>query len=224
MTTLGSHPRRPDARAIESSTLRARRGVIAALALLLLAPALAAEAPGQALAGPALLEALKQGGYVLYFRHTSTDFGQNDDQMTDFADCTKQRNLTDKGRDEARRIGADIASLGIPIGDVLASPFCRTRETAQLIFGRLTVSSAVRGGPARPDSLDRYAELRKLLATPPRAGTNLAISSHGNPFHAVAGDQYLAEGEAAVIKPLGNDGFRIVARIPPDRWQSLAGP
>src|SRR5262245_7683536 len=40
-----------------------------------------AEAVRQApqLAGTALLAALRRGGYVLYFRHTSTDFGQNDD-------------------------------------------------------------------------------------------------------------------------------------------------
>ena len=57
-------------------------------------------APDQ-LAGRPLLAALKSGGLVLYFRHTSTDFGQNDDQMTGYEDCAKQRNLTDAGRSEA---------------------------------------------------------------------------------------------------------------------------
>jgi len=38
------------------------------------------------------------------------------------------------------------------------------------------------------------------------------ISSHGNPFYATAGAPYLAEGEAAVIKPLEKD-FKIVARV-----------
>jgi broad specificity phosphatase PhoE len=168
---------------------------------------------------------MRNGGLILYFRHTSTDFGQNDDAMSGYEDCARQRNLTDRGRDEARSIGAAIKQLNIPIGDVLASPFCRTRETAQLIFGRATVSAAVRGGPAHPDADDRYAELRKLLSTPPRAGTNLAIVSHGNPFHAVAGDAaYLAEGEAAVIAPLGARGLRIVARVPKDGWSALAAP
>jgi len=144
--------------------------------------------------------------------------------MSGYEDCARQRNLTDNGRDEARRIGAAIKRLDIPIGDVLASPFCRTRETAQLIFGRATAAPAVRGGPARPETNDRYAELRKLLSTPPRAGTNLAIASHGNPFRAVTDTQYLAEGEAAVIRPLGAQGFRIVARIPKDGWDALTAP
>src|SRR5262245_63698286 len=103
------------------------------------APATAAAA-SPPLAGTALRDTLRRGGYVLYFRHTSTDFGQNDDGMTSFDDCTKQRNLTDKGRAEARAIGAAIARLKIPVGEVLASPYCRTVETAKLIFGRATVS------------------------------------------------------------------------------------
>ena len=203
-----------------------RRWIAAALALSLAAalPATAAETPSESLTGAALLQTLRGGGLILYFRHTSTDFGQNDDAMSGYEDCARQRNLTDNGRDEAQRIGAAIKRLDIPIGDVLASPFCRTRETAQLIFGRATVAPAVRGGPARPETNDRYAELRKLLSTPPRAGTNLAIASHGNPFRAVTDTAYLAEGEAAVIRPLGAQGFRIVARIPKDGWDALTAP
>src|SRR5438067_4173639 len=121
--------------------------------------------PKDALSGPALLNALRRGGYVIYFRHTSTDFGQNDEAMTSYDDCSKQRNLTEQGRAEARAIGVAIARLQIPIGDVLASPFCRTVETARLIFGRATPSLAARGGPATNNG-DRYANLRKLLSTP----------------------------------------------------------
>ncbi len=146
------------------------------------------------LAGAPLLAALRSGGYVLYFRHTSTDFGQNDEQMTGYEDCARQRNLTEAGRAEARAIGAAIRALRIPIGEVLASPFCRTRETAELMFGRATPATAVRGGPAQADD-DRYAELKALLATPVGDGVDLAIVSHGNPYRAVVGGPYLAEGE-----------------------------
>ena len=181
-------------------------------------------ADADALAGRPLLAALKAGGLILYFRHASTDFGQNDEQMTGFEDCARQRNLTDRGRDEARAIGVAIARLALPVGDVLASPFCRTMETARLIFGRAVSTSAVRGGPASGVAPDRYAELKNLLSSPPRAGTDLVIVSHGNPFRAVSDAPYLAEGEAAVIQPLGAAGFRIVARIPKDGWDSLAAP
>ncbi len=205
-----------------------RRCLCAALfaffALFCAAPLLAAATDAQTLAGRPLLAALKAGGLVVYFRHASTDFGQNDDEMTGYEDCARQRNLTDAGRAEARAIGSAIARLGVPVGDVLASPFCRTIETAKLIFGRATATPAVRGGPANGVAPDRYADLRRLLSTAPPPGTNVAIVSHGNPFRAVTGESYLAEGEAAVIRPIGKDKFHIVARIAKDGWDALAAP
>ncbi len=173
------------------------------------------------LVGKELLGALRGGGYILYFRHTATDFGENDTQMTSYEDCTKQRNLTDPGRADARAIGAALRDLGIPVGRVLASPYCRTLETGRLIFGRAESSLAVRGGPA-DDSGDRYAELRTLLSTPLPRGTNLAIASHGNPYRAVVGGAYLAEGEAAIVAPRGKDGYAVVARVTKDEWRTLA--
>jgi broad specificity phosphatase PhoE len=183
--------------------------------------ALAFACPAQALEGKALVDALRQGGYVLYLRHAATDFSQNDDAMTDYANCAQQRNLTDAGRADARAIGTALKALGIPVGPVLASPYCRTRESAELVFGNPTVSTAVRGGPGSDDGGQRYAELRKILSTPVAKGSNLAIASHGNPFRAVAGTAYLQEGEIAVIEPLGNGQFRIVARVTKTGWVTL---
>ena len=177
--------------------------------------------PRGELQGRALLAALRGGGFILYFRHTTTDFGQNDERMSGYEDCATQRNLTENGRAEARAIGAALRELSIPVGNVLASPYCRTMETAQLMFGRAITTPAVRGGPAQPESPARYAELRDLLATPTPLGTNLVIASHGNPYRAVAGGAYLAEGEAAVIEPRGLEGFRVVARVRPDEWKQL---
>jgi phosphohistidine phosphatase SixA len=165
----------------------------------------------------ATADLLRAGGYIVYFRHAATDLSQNDARMTSFEDCPTQRNLTDRGRADARAIGASIRALGIPIGKVRASPFCRTLETAKLAFGRAESTSAVRGGPARPEDPARYAALRSLLGQAPAPGTNDVIVSHGNPFYGVAGPPYLAEGEAAVIQPTG-EGFRVVARIRVDEW------
>ncbi len=185
-----------------------------------LLPALLATA-AWAQATPDLLKELRAGGYVLYMRHASTDFSQNDANMRSYEDCASQRNLTDKGRDEARSIGAHFKRLKIPIGAVLASPFCRTMETARLAFGRAKPMQEVRGGPARPDDPSRYDPLRKILSTATAKGANTVIASHGNPFHAVAGPPYLAEGEIAVVRPEGDGRFSIVARIRPEDWSGL---
>jgi phosphohistidine phosphatase SixA len=180
-------------------------------ALILASPALAQPDPD-------LLARLREGGYVLYLRHASTDFGEDDSRMTSYLDCATQRNLTDKGRAEARALGEHIKRLKIPIGEVLASPFCRTMETARLAFGKATATNEVRGGPARPDDPTRYAPLKKLLSSKIAKGQNLVISSHGNPFHAVAGPPYLAEGEMAVVRPEGGERFSVIARIPLSDW------
>src|SRR6266853_725272 len=203
------------------------RFVFALAALLLWAPAGSQTAgpqrsslPSRELAPAQLLAELRKGGYILYFRHAATDMSQNDERMKSFEDCPNQRNLIDRGRSDARTAAAAIRRLGIPVERVLASPFCRTVETAQLIFGRAEKIEEVRGGPSAPADAERYAALRRILATPVHAGSNLAIVSHGNPFYSVAGPPYLAEGEAAVIRPLGAD-FQVIARIRVDRWAAL---
>ena len=177
--------------------------------------------PVHALSGAALVSALRASGFVLYFRHTSTDFGQNDDSMTSFDDCTQQRNLTDKGRDEARRIGAAVRELRIPVGSVLASPFCRTVETAMLAFGKAEKSMDLRGWGTSNTDPSRYAPLRKHLGKAPATGTNTMLVGHGNPFRAIAGPPHLTEGEAAVVRPLGDEKFEVVARIRVEQWASL---
>jgi hypothetical protein len=183
------------------------------LAALLIAFASAACAEADA----ALIQKLRQGGYVLYLRHASTDFSQNDSRMKSYEDCSTQRNLTDKGREEARALGTHIKRLGIPIGITYASPFCRTMETARLAFGEPKPTSEVRGGPSRPDDSTRYDPLRKLLAAPPPRGRNNAISSHGNPFYALFGPPYLAEGEMAIVDP---STTKIVGRMRLEDWAS----
>jgi len=199
---------------------RRLRAALAGAALAALAVVGGAQ-PQPTLEGPALVAALRGGGYVLYLRHASTDFSKNDVGMTSFADCATQRNLTDTGRAEARAIGAAVARLRIPVGPVLASPYCRTMETARLVFGSASVSDAVRGDPAESTDPQRYAALRALLSTPIAKGSNLAIASHGNPFYALAGPPRLAEGEMAVIEPQGSGRFRIVAHITKDGWADL---
>src|SRR5712691_6115832 len=170
---------------------------------------------------PALAGQLRQGGYVLYMRHASTDFSQNDVKMKSYEDCPNQRNLTDKGREEARAVGEHIKRLKIPVGKVFASPFCRTMETARLAFGKAQPMQEARGGPARTDDAKEYEGLRKLLSTPVPKGENVVISSHGNPFQAVAGPPYLAEGEIAVVRPQGDSAFAVVGRIRLQDWELL---
>jgi phosphohistidine phosphatase SixA len=209
---------------VEIMMIRSARQLFCAVYVLIVALLAHAQEPSalpvRDLAPRELVAMLRSGGLILYFRHTSTDFGQSDEAMTSFDDCAKQRNLTDKGRDEARAIGATIKELAIPIGAVLSSPFCRTTETAQLTFGRAEKSMDLRGGPASNDP-QRYQALRKQLGTRPQPKTNTILVGHGNPFRSVAGAPHLSEGEAAVLLPLGDGAYEMIARIRIEGWQTL---
>ena len=50
-------------------------------------------------------------------------------------DCSTQRNLSDEGRQQARRIGAWFRAQGLTPARVRSSPWCRCVDTAALAFG-----------------------------------------------------------------------------------------
>ena len=178
--------------------------------------------PAHALEGAALVKALRAGGFTLYFRHTATDFSQNDAAMKGYDECALQRNLSEEGRRQARAVGEWVRRLSLPVGEVIASPFCRTMETGRLMFGRAEPSTVVRGYEGTSSANADYTKLVALLASPPaKGGTLRMITTHGNPFRAIAGPPHLQEGEAAVLKPLGQS-FAVVARIKVGDWEGLA--
>lgn len=174
-----------------------------------------APSPAAMLQGQPLVAALRRGGHVVYFRHTATDFSRNDAGMRSYDDCANQRLLSEQGRRDAAQIGQRIRALGLPVGEALASPLCRTMEHARLMLADVTPRNEIREAEGGD-----YAGLKRLLATPVPAGGNRWIVGHGIPFRAVAGPPHLAEGEAAVIRP-GITGWTIVARLAVADWQAL---
>lgn len=99
--------------------------------ILLLLPCLAA------MAAPVLAQddpwtALKPDGIVL-FRHANAP-GVGDPAGFTLGDCATQRNLDERGREQARAIGAAFRAKGVTVGKVLTSQWCRSRETAELAF------------------------------------------------------------------------------------------
>src|SRR5882762_280376 len=80
-----------------------------------------------------LVSTLKQGGHVIIFRHGATDDSQKDIYPFDFDDMKAQRQLSEKGRDMARQIGAAVKKLGIPVDDIYTSRLNRAIETGKLL-------------------------------------------------------------------------------------------
>ena len=171
-----------------------------------------------------VLADLKKGGLVVYFRHSITDTSQTD-AAADLARCETQRNLSEAGRAQATKIGQAFKALGIPVGEVLSSPFCRTKDTAQLAFGHFTVSDDLFFASNAPkDAVARMtASLRRMLSTRPADGANSIVVSHTSNLREAAGIWPKPEGVAIVFRPLGDGRFEALARIPPEDWGAAAG-
>jgi virginiamycin B lyase len=175
--------------------------------------------------GERLVSALRRGGYVLYFRHAATDPVPDDADPVVLSNCGTQRNLSARGRTQARATGSAIERLDIPIGEVLASPFCRALETARLAFGKAArepilenLETALSEGERRR----RVDGLRRLLAAPPEARANRVLVGHGFNITAAA-DAALEEGEAAIFRPERPRSFTLVATVTRGEWGRLAG-
>ena len=171
----------------------------------------------------ALMEQLRAGGVVIYFRHGITETTQSDHQPLNLEECAAQRNLSQAGREQMRAIGQAMNALQIPLGKVLASPYCRTLESGRLAFGRADGESRLRYvGPMTGQHRERQIrDLRMLLATPPAQGRNTVLIAHRGNLLAATGED-LAEGEAAVYRPEAGGGFTLVGRLAAEDWSRFS--
>ncbi len=215
-------------RRLVKTRLSIRRGAALVLLGLSLVPA-AAGSEGVQLTGQALVDALREGGYNLYFRHAATDWSRNDQvgRAGDWTSCDpdKMRQLASGGRQAARLIGERMRALRIPVGRVLASPYCRTVETARLLeLGPVETTTDIMNTRVAEyfGGTSAIAErARQRLSVPPERGTNTVLVAHGNVLRA-ATEVYPGETEAIVFRPEGNGRYSVVARVTPKEWARLA--
>lgn len=185
-----------------------RRAFLAALLALACA---AAWAGGDA----KLWAQLRHGGNVLLVRHGSTVPGLGDPAGFRLDDCATQRNLSQAGREEARRIGERLRREGVPIAQVYTSPWCRCRETARLAFGRAQDWMPLASVFDMPERDREYTERVKK-----RIGTYSSRTLRGNVVMVTHNVNIasltklsIAPGEMVVVRPDGCCGLRVVGRL-----------
>jgi hypothetical protein len=182
-----------------------------------------------------LVASLKSGGYIIVFRHGATDDSQKDVYPFKFDDMSVQRQLNDKGRAVARDLGAALAKLGVPVGEVYTSRLNRAVETGRLIGGKdvtpvdeLTDSGAGSASAmANPDGKNAKAgrAVRDLVNVPPKAGVNKLAVTHKTNVTDAFGKEFadIREGEALVYKTSASGPATFVARVQANEWIALAG-
>jgi hypothetical protein len=147
---------------------------------------------------------------VLLLRHALTEPGIGDPPGFVLGQCPTQRNLSDAGRDQARKLGVTLRARGLAPQRVRSSRWCRCLDTARLAFGSVEpwpVLDSFFGDRSRSDA--QTAALRSALAALP-VGRLEAWVTHQVNISALTGGG-AAMGEVLVLR-----GTDIVERIRTD--------
>ena len=87
-----------------------------------------------------IIENLKVGGKLIFIRHAYAP-GGGDPENFNIYDCSTQRNLSESGRIQSRKIGNFFTENKIKIEKVYSSEWCRCKETASLAFENFKTKS-----------------------------------------------------------------------------------
>ena len=159
--------------------------------------------------------ALRGDGHVALIRHASAPGPSGDPKDFRLDDCKSQRNLSERGRADARALGDLFRAQRVKIGKVLSSQWCRCRQTAELMN-----IGPVEDAPTFNNAFvlsDRRAQLtagaRVAIASWRGPGT-LVVATHGANILALLGFR-AAEGEVVVVAPDPANArkMRLIGRI-----------
>jgi len=181
---------------------------------------------------PSLVQVLRAGGYVLYFRHatasvcldnTSLGYASVTTSPNWWKSCDANcgtataRQLSPEAVIEAPTVGDFLRGQQVPFGRVVSSEFCRCFTTAELMnLGPTIEHSPLVTFFVYDDVADRCTNSQALIATVPTAGTNTAILTH---VGITCGDLgTLQPAEALVYKPDGAGGTLLITRVKWNEW------
>lgn len=157
---------------------------------------------------------LRRGGVVIAFRHALAP-GTFDPPNFRLGDCSTQRNLSEGGRAQARRIGDWFRERGLVPARVRSSPWCRCVDTAELAFGRVDPWAAL-GSPragTEATNAQSLADLRAAVASAARTpGRFEAWVTHMFVLADLVG-QNTASGEGLVLGVDAQGAPRVLARL-----------
>lgn len=157
------------------------------------------------------LGSLKQPGVVALMRHALAP-GTGDPAGFAVDDCSTQRNLDARGREQARRTGDALRAAGVIFDQTWTSQWCRARDTAVLMeIGDVQEKPPLNSFFAgRGDRADQTAATLDLIAELPEK-ERLLIVTHQVNITALTG-RGVGSGEIIVTRRKG-DGLEMVDRF-----------
>jgi broad specificity phosphatase PhoE len=161
----------------------------------------------------ALVERMQQGGAVLMIRHAEAPgIGDPDDFSLD--DCSTQRNLSERGRQQARDIGKWLRDRGITSARVYSSQWCRCLDTASLMdIGEVTPFAGLNNFFTVPEDREsNLAKLRDFLSSQPADGELLVLVTHQVTISAITGE-YTDSGHGKLLGLDGNGNYSLLGTL-----------
>lgn len=162
-----------------------------------------------------LWQALRSPGHFAIMRHALAPGGGDPDGFQ-LRDCATQRNLSDGGRDQAKRIGARLRANGVTAARVLSSQWCRCLETARLLgLGDVTELPPLNSFFATMDqSGNQTAALQTWIKDQPLTAPVILVTHQVN-ISALTGI-FPASGELVVLRRTTEGNLTIVGTIETD--------
>ncbi len=157
-------------------------------------------------------QALKTDGAVAILRHARAP-GTGDPPEFRLGECATQRNLSDEGRAQARRIGAAFRREGVRVGAVLSSRWCRGLDTARLAFGEATPFPPLDSFFAAGDRASQTAALRERIAAWSGPGALILVTHQVN-ITALT-EVFPSEGEVLVLRAHPDGSVTVLGRVTP---------
>ena len=157
-----------------------------------------------------LEEALNTTGTVIMIRHAlAPGFGDPTNFRVD--DCSTQRNLDDRGRQQSQAIGQEFRQLNYSARTVYSSPWCRCLDTARLMqIGPVKafpgLGSFFEGHVDRAQSLNALSE--KLSSIADEQMQRVVMGTHQVVSSAITG-LGTSSGEAILYDPSHQRAIRI---------------
>jgi len=188
------------------------------LALALALAWIATATQAQNLSGSTLVEALRDGGYVIAMRHAASPRAAPDASAARPGNVNRERQLDEAGRASAAAMGEALRELGIAVGAILSSPTFRALETVE----QLGLGEAETFAELDSRGRDTAWLLERVASAEP--GTNTVIVTHAPNLGDAFGDEAsgMADGEALILRP-GDGGAEVVGRVAIDDWPALTG-
>lgn len=161
---------------------------------------------------PDVAALLREGGCVLMLRHAQTEAGVGDPPHFQLTQCSTQRNLSDEGRAQSKRIGLWFTSRKLAVGSVQSSAWCRCKDTATLAFGRYDLLPALNSTFDSRNSQATQTEALRERLKDIRSGLFEVWVTHQVNISSMTGEGP-AMGEAFVVKlGFGSSPGRVLAR------------